>query len=315
MIRASLCDFYLKYLVTHPDNYSDTQIRNLVKLAHLDFMGIGHLGRIREMCTPPTPFYPEDERHHESQRFLMKERIHALYNVDHDPDVKAAVLLLDHPRGKEMTEQMLFAGAEPIWIAQMLKRVQFSATPRAIELYKHFYFNTDLVDTTELRAIMGMRAELDINGQDPDELNYKQSYRLACKSQIGDLQTNSNVSPFSRILSMIRVGIMPTGAQISRIAVAGRMAATVRSVENTLLGRAEPARDFALTAKLLNELLESVGDVSSDLQKSMISMALDTDASEIPSLQSLTEGNHTTDLLPDLVRKELTENVKERNEQ
>lgn len=304
MIRSSPCDYYLKYLVTHPDNYSDVQIRNLVKLQHLDFLGIGHLGRIRTLCTPPTPFYPEDELHHASQRFLTKERIYNLYHPDEDTVM--AVKLLDHPRAKEMTEQMLFTGTEPLWISTTLKRVQFEATPRAIELYKHYYYNTDLVDGTELRAIMGMRADLDIDASDPDESRYQRYYSLASKSEIGNLQTNSSVSPFSRVLSMIRVGMMPPNMQVSRIAVAGRMAAVVRSLENTLLGKAEPARDFALTAKLLNELLESVGDASSDLQKSMMSMVLDTDASEVPSINQLTGGNHTVDLLPEQVRKEIS---------
>lgn len=308
MIRSSPCDFYLRYLVTHPDGYSDTQIRNLVKLQHLDFLGIAHLGRLRVGCTPPTPFYPEDPLHHASQRFLMKERIYALYDTDRDKDAMMAVKLLDHPRGKELTEKMLFSGAEPLWISSMLKRVQFSATPRAVSLYKHFYFNTDLVDGTELRAIMGMRADLDVDGHDQDEVSYKKFYNLASKSEIGNLQTSSQLSPFSRILSMISVGVMPAGAQVSKIAVAGRMAAVVRSLENTLLGKAEQARDFALTGKLLNELLESIGDASGDLQRSMMSMVLDTDATEIPSIKALTSGDHTMDLLPERVRQEVMAN-------
>lgn len=310
MVRASPCDYYLKYLITHPDNFSDTQVRNIVKLSHLDFLGIGHLGRLREITTPPTPFYPEDPLHHASQRFLIKERIQLLYRPD--KDAKTAIYLLDHPRAKEMTEQLLFSGVEPLWVAQMLKRVQFSATPRAVELYKHYYFNTDLVSNTEMRAIMGMRAHLDVNTHDTDEMAYSNAYNLAYKSHIGNLQTNSSASPFSRILSMMQAGIMPTGAQISRVATAGRMAAAVRSLENTLMGKAEQARDFALTSKILNELLESVGDSSSDLQKSLMSMALDTDASEVPSIGALTDGNHTTDLLPELVRQEQTENLNER---
>lgn len=311
MVRASPCDYYLKYLVTHPDKYDDGSIRTLVKLQHLDFVGVAHLQRIRKSCSPPTPFYPEDPLHAESQRFLVKERIYSLYYHENDVDMKQAILLLDHPRGKEMVEQMLFSGAEPLWIAQMLKRVQFTATARAVELYKHFYFNVELVNETELRAIMGMRSEIEIDGQDKDEVNYKAAFKQACKSHIADLTTNAAVSPFSRILGMLKVGLMPSGVQISRIATAGRAAATVRSLENTLLGRAEPARDFALTAKLLNELLESVGDNSGDLQNSLMKMALDTDASEVPSIGELTGGDHTTDLLPELTKKEMAEHANE----
>lgn len=309
MVRASPCDYYIKYLVTHPDKYSDDQIRNLVKLAQLDFLGMAHLQRIRKSCKPPTPFYPENPLHEESQRFLMKERIHSLYYYDSDEDVKQAIRLLDHPRGKEMVEQMLFCGTEPVWISQLLKRIQFNATPRAIALYKHFYFNTDLVNETELRAIMGMRSELEINNQDVDESNYKASYKQAFKSKTASLTTNSAVSPFSRIIGLLQVGLIPSGVQVSRIVSAGRTAAAVRSLENTIMGRADSARDFALTAKMLDELLQSTGDTTGDLQNSLMRMALGTDSAEIPSIESLTDGNHTVDLLPELVKKEIEENA------
>lgn len=302
MIRASPCDYYLKYLCTHPDDYSDLQVRNLVKLQHLDFLGMEHLGRIRQSCIPPTPFYPEEIDHRPSQRFLTKERIFQLYHPDED--ALCAIRLLDHPRGKELTESSLFSGIEPPWVCATLKRVQFQASSRAIELYRHYYFNTGLVDGTELRAIMGMRSYVAVDGQDADAVRYQANYERASKSEIAALASSSTLSPFSRIINMMKVGIMPSGLHIAKIASAGRMVATVRSLENSITGHAERARDFALTGKILNELMESVGDVSGDLQKSLMSMVLDTDASEVQSIESLTAGNHTMDLLPEPVKQE-----------
>jgi hypothetical protein len=302
MIRASPCDFYLRYLVTHPDNYGDNQIRNLVKLQHLDFLGMEHLGRLRAECAPPAPFYPEDQRHYLSQRFLTKERIYSLYHPDED--ALCAITLLDHPRGKEITESMLVTGAEPLWICATLKRVQFSATTRAIELYKHFYFNTDLVDSTELRAILMLRSHISVDTRDEDAKGYSEAYRTAAKADIASLTAASPLSPFARILNMMKLGIMPTGVQIARIATIARMASIVRAAEASLLGHPEKARDFSLAGKILTELMESVGDVSGDLQRSLQGMVLDTDASEVPSMDQLTAGEHTVDLLPEAVPEE-----------
>lgn len=296
MICSSPCDYYLKYLVTHPDNYPNDQVRNLVKLQHLDFLGMDHLERLRKSCVPPTPFYPESKLHHLSQRFLVKERIYSLYHPDEDGE--AAIALLDHPRGKELTEGMIVSGAEPLWISTMLKRVQFQATPHAINLYKHFYFNTDLVNSTELRAILMMRAQVEVDTKDNDALSYRNAYEKAAKADIYSLTATSALSPFARILNMMKLGIMPTNVQISRIATIARLAAVVRSAEGSLLGNAEKARDFALTAKILTELMDSVGDVSGDLQRSLQGMVLDTDASEVPSIEQVSAGNHTVDLLP-----------------
>lgn len=296
MIRASPCDFYLRYLVTHPDGYSDSQIRNLVKLQKLDFLGIEHLGRLRAECTPPSPFYPEDLCHHLSQRFLTKERIFHLYHPDDDGVI--AIKLLDHPRGKEVTEQLLVTGAEPLWICAMLKRVQFQATTRAIELYQHYYFNTKLVDATELRAIMMMRSDVEVNQTDRDARNYSLAYATAAKADIASLTAMGQLSPFSRVLGLMRFGIMPTSVQLTKIAMVARLASIVRSAESSLLGHPEKARDFALAGKILTELMESVGDVSGDLQRGLQSMLLDTDASEVPTMDELTQGNLAVDLLP-----------------
>lgn len=299
MIRASLCDFYLKFLVTHPDEYTDEGIRMLVKLQKLDFVSMQHLQRIRRETVPPVPFYPDDPNHAPSVRFLTKERIYSLYHYKNDDDATIAIKLLDHPRGKEVTESMLASGMEPIWIVSMLRRVNFQATTRSIELYKHYYFNTDIIDSTELRATLMMRVALDTEDPgDRDAMVYKNAYEKAAKADIASLTGTSSLSPFARILSMMKLGIMPTSVQVSRIATIARLAATVRSAESSLLGHSERARDFALTAKLMNELMDSVGDVSSDLQRSLMGMTLDTESTPVPTIDSLTKGNHTVDLLP-----------------
>lgn len=305
MIRSSPCDFYLKCLISHPDQYEDHQIRTLVKLQRLDFLGLDHLKRMREGLHIPEPFYPEDLLHHASQRFLTKEKIFYLHHPDED--MILAIKLLDHPRGKELTESLLAVGAAPDWICGLLKRVKFKATPRCIELYRHFYFNTDLVTSTELRAILSIRASIDADPSDADAMAFKGAYWEAAKSDVRSLSEMPALSPFSNILNMMRLGIMPTGVEIARIATVARMAAVVRSAENSVTGHAKRALDFALTGKILNELMESVGDASGDLQKSMMNMLLETDSAAVPSIQQLTAGNYTMDLTPTLVEE--TEDV------
>jgi hypothetical protein len=296
MIRSSPCDHYLRYLITHPDQYEDASIRNLVKLQHLDFVGMDHLKRLRASCAVPVPFYPEDLTHHESQRFLNKERIFQLYHPD--ADMTSAIKLLDHPRGKETTESLLAVGAEPLWICSMLKRMQLHLTTRTIELYRHFYFNTSLVNSVELQTILSMRADIDVPSGDSDARSYRYHYGRAMKDSVSSLLSTTTLSPFGHILNMMRLGVMPQGVEISKLATSARMSAVLLSQQNIMLGKAEKARDFALTAKIMNELMESVGDVSGDLQKSLMKLSLDTDASVVPQLSQLSAGNHTVDYLP-----------------
>ena len=296
MIRSTPCQFYLKYLVTHPDDYTNEQIRNLIRLQHLDFLGMGHLNEIRRDCVRPTPFYPEDPTHHATQRFLKKEKIYSLYQLD--KDVITAIKLLDHPRGKELTESLLVTQAMPTWICSALKRVTFKATPRAINLYKHYYFNTELLDTTELNAVLSMRSHTELRDpDDPDEKRYAISYAGASRNMASRLSAEMSTAPIAQAMQLMRLGYMPSGVEISRIVSLGRMAAAMRSSDCSLIGKSKAALDFGMTAKILSELLESVGDSGDDLQSSLMKMTLQTEAAPIPTLEQITGGQHSVDMI------------------
>jgi hypothetical protein len=296
LIRASPADFYLKYLITHPEDYRDHQIRTLVKLQQLDFLGMPHLSRLREECVRPNPFYPEDLTHHPSQRFLVKERIHSLWHMDKD-SIQAAKLV-DHPRAKELAEALILSDAEPLWISGMLKRRQnFTATERAITLYKHYYFNIDLVDRTEIQAIINMRAVVDSEG-DSDAAEYKRAYWKAAKDDLRKLSAGMALTPMASAMNLMRLGIMPKGIDVARIATVGRLAALIQSSAASVNGKAKTALDFALTAKMMTEIMDSVGDASGDFQQSLMKMVLDTDAAPVPSIQQVTSGNYTLDIIP-----------------
>lgn len=296
MIRSSPCDFYLKYLVTHPDDYSDDQIRNLVKLQHLDFLGMAHLGELRENCVRPRVFYPEDSTHHESQRFLKKEKIYSLYNWDED--VVCAVKLLDHPRGKELAESLLVTDATPSWICSALRRVNFKATSRGIQLYKHYYFNTELVDRTELRAILGMRGKVTVNNpDDPDEQWFKVNYANAAKNSPAKLTSEISMPPLAQALNLMRLGFMPSTLEVSRVVSMGRMAASIRAVDCSVMGKSKQALDFSMTAKILSELAETVGDAGNELQAELMKMTMRTETAPVPTLDEVTGGDHTVDMI------------------
>ena len=296
MIRSSPCDFYLKYLCSHPDGYSDEQIRNLVKLQQLDFLGMRHLQEVRSQCVVPVPFYPEDLTHHASQRFLRKERIYSLHHMD--DDVVTAVKLLDHPRGKELAEALLISEAAPTWVSSALMKLDFDATPRSIELYKHYYFNTDLLSKTELRAVIGMRASKEsFLAEDPDEKLYRLSYHSAHRQDACKLSAEMSMAPMAQAMNLMRMGYMPSSVEISRIVSMGRTAAAIRSADCSLAGKAKGALDFGMTAKILSEMMESVGDSGDDLQAALMKMTLKTESSTVPLLEELSGGDHTMDLI------------------
>src|SRR3972149_1720488 len=110
MIRRSPGEFYLKYLVIHPDGYSNDYImKNLGLKLGLDCLGEWYLNQLRASCIPPTPFYPFDQLHFNSQKFLRREQIHRVFQPD-DSMVQASALL-DRARLRELVEVMVLSGA------------------------------------------------------------------------------------------------------------------------------------------------------------------------------------------------------------
>ena len=102
MIRRSPCEYYLKYLATHPDNYSDDVIKEKLLEMGLDIPSPECLAQVKRQTIPPVPFRPLDSEHFPSQHFLNMHRIHSLYF--RDQDTRGALWILSTPRAKEFAE-------------------------------------------------------------------------------------------------------------------------------------------------------------------------------------------------------------------
>lgn len=118
----------------------------------LDNIGVNYVDALRMDCIPPVPFYPSDELHFRSQRFLVKEGIRGLFS--YDDHVVCANKLVDLPRAKELIETSLLCNSLPAWISTVLKRRGFASTVQAVDAFKHYFFNVDLVDSVEMRTLL-----------------------------------------------------------------------------------------------------------------------------------------------------------------
>lgn len=296
MIRRSPCEYYLKYLLTHPDGYSEETIRRLIKVQQLDFLGMPYLLRLRDSVVVPDPFYPEDERHRPSNKFLRKEKLESIYRPD--DDMVSANTVLEKPRIKEAVEAMVITGSNPQWVSLMLKqRFGVVFTEKAIELYCHYYFKSDIVDSTELRALMLMRGVSDAT-TDPDEQRQAEAYFQANKADPRHLSAQMSVTPLANIMTTMRMGILPTNLELQRVVTAAQAVASIGSLEASMRGLPERARDFALTAKMMTEIAEQVGTADDDLQQGLGRLMMANDETKVPYIDDLSRGNHTLDVMP-----------------
>lgn len=298
MIRRSPSELYLKYLLVHPDKYSNDNIRKICRLDQVDYVSEDYLDRLREDLSIPVPFYPLDPRHPRSTRFLYKHLIYRLFHRDEVMD--AAESLLRDPNAKYVIETFLCCGTEPAYISSMLRRHHsIDVDTNVVSCFATFYFNTSFVDPTELEAIIRMR----VMGEpgDPEEPG---EYSAMFRSIQGDprlLTASSPVPLIARLKNMLRFGFLPSSAEFSNVLVYGRMAAATESISCIMRAGKydhERSRDYAATMKTMHEVLESVGSPEEQLQQHLESMILKTDTESPPSIHELTEGHHTTDLQP-----------------
>ncbi len=297
MIRRSPCEYYIKYLLVHPDEYPDTEIEELLRVQQLDNIGLEYLEKLREECVPPVPFYPNDEMHFRSQRFLIREGIRGLFIVD--DNVECAMKLLNLPRAKEFIETSFICRSITVWIAAVLNRkMGISSTTEAVEIYRHFFFNVDLVDSHELKTLLRKRVS-QVDVYDPHQQVLK---TIAWKTGYSDprrVSAEMSITPLAGMMNEVRLGMLPTNVELSKVATTARLVATVGCLEGLMRGeRPDRCRDLAQTAKLMHEILETIGDPESDLQADLQALALQTEAEPIIPIHQLTAGHHTVDVQP-----------------
>lgn len=310
MIRRSPCELYIKYLLVHPDEYSNDAIRDIVRGQQLDYLGHDYLRRLRTRLRIPVPFYPNNKLHTPSKKLLVRHKVFGFFHPDED--ALAAHQLLQKPRAKELIETMTIAGENHAVISHRLRSIGITVTIRAVKRYCDFYWNVGLVDSTELRALLRMRVEhprYRDDGMEPLPEQRLQMYAMN-KVQYQDprrMMVDMPVTPMAGLMNQMRMGLMPSQVELARLANVTRVAATVRAFEATMAGGPQGAiraRDYAVVAKTMSEMITDMGSPDLELQKELQQLALVTDEAGVPHIGEL-EGTHTVELEPHVVDAEV----------
>lgn len=309
MQLRSPAEYFYKYLIAHPDGYDDRAIEEILEDNNIDFISAAYVGRLRAKLTIPDPFYPTDALHLPSLDFLCDEHLLHLFQREKEKELPAALELLEVPRAREFVETMLLSHAPNEAIAKTVLRYGQVCSRRAIELYSHYFWNVQLLDTSEMKLFLNWRLEkiatprrfIAPDGQLVVDEKIGTAARKASYQDPRRLAAELPFSPFAALLVQMRMGVNP-----EKIDVAGRMSATrdmatLRSLEALHYagpGDASRAFNYAMTAKIMNELLETVQKPDEQLREQLSAIALRTDDRPVPSIHQLSDGRHTVDLQP-----------------
>ena len=300
MIRSTPAEKYLEYLLSHPAGYSDDDIVGIMQLKQLDFLGPRYFERLRGGLRVPSPFHPENTFHRPSSRFLTAHKLLYLYHPD--DAMREAFAVLESPRAKEMLETMLISRDSDALCAHRLNALLPKTTPRAVERYRHFFFNIDLVDGIELQALMRLRSDFVPENSDRYDDQVRAALKKTSYQDPRRVLASHPLPQLAGMMNQMRMGFMPCRAELGKLVALAQQASAVRTVSTMMTQygpqAASEARDWALTTKLLGEVSADIGRPDADLQRDLQALALRTESSEVPHISVLTDGNHTVDLQP-----------------
>jgi hypothetical protein len=287
VIRRSPAERYLKYLLLsglEPDEIIDRAL-----FEHLDPLGNWYLENLQEEMNPPDPFKPKDIEHVASQRYLLTSGVYRLFYPDRH--TKIALKVLRTPRAKEYVEAMILSGApDPVIEEALTHRKNFPSTVSSIKQYRYYFWDVELLDSTELRALLDIRAAACSGSNDSDIQNQFSAYRNSFFNDPRRVAARLPSSPVTAMMAQMRMGVMPVKVDMAKVFELVRAAAGLRAVEAAMSGEihaSEKARDFMLSAKLAGELLETVVRPEEQLINELATIALKTEDAPIPTLQEL----------------------------
>lgn len=307
MYIRSPAEFYIKYLLVHPDNHSNKSISKILDQLGLDFISDEYVTGLRDRLARPMPFYPKEGTHSPSQRFIIRHGLREIFRPG--TDMKIALAILEYPRAKEFVESMLLSHAPPLAIAGAVSRSRGVATTKAsIDLFRHYFWNTELLDSTQFRTLLTFRQEGGGASGDEgeDKLSKAQMAMVRASKKAGYLDprrlaADLPFSPITALMSQMRMGMMPSKMELANVLQQAQVASALKAAEASMYGSdmdSHRAANFAIVAKTMTDILEKVVKPDENLHEDLRKIALRTDPRGLPTIQQLSDGNHTVELQP-----------------
>jgi hypothetical protein len=296
----SPAELYIKYLLCHPDKYSKDAIKKCLEELDVYYLGDDYVDALRRQMVIPEPFRPENKMHQKSHRFLLAHNIRSLFHPTHD--TKIALRLIETPRVKEFIETMLLSHAPAAAISSRVIAMGTTCTSGAIEEFKKYFWNVDLLTATQFRVLLHM--QLNQSVEDSDSATTKTKKGALKKASYLDprkLASELPNSPITALMAQMRMGVMPNKLELGTIVQAAQAMGSLKVLEAVMFGSPQDsgrALNYSIVVKNMTEVLESVVKPDEHLREQLQAIALRTETADVPSIHQLSGGKHTVDVLP-----------------
>lgn len=302
MIRHAPAENYFKYLVVHPALYDNAYIQDIARELNLDYLGDWYIQWLRDRLRPPAPFYPEEITHTKSQRFLFQEGLVAAFRPNTGWD--AAVRLVGRPRLREVAETMLLSQAPFDAVSHALAvRHHVQISKEAVRLFKYYFWNIDLLDSTEMRVLLDLRSNgMLATDAEKESMGQYVSIKKLKHTDPRIVAARLPHTPYAAALAQLELGVLPKRMDLSLLIDEAMHVALLRGMEAVHNGGpvgANMGLSFLQSADTLMRIKQAVVNPEDKLRKDLKRISLATTAKRVPTVAQLTDGRHTTNVHPE----------------
>jgi hypothetical protein len=201
---------------------------------------------------------------------------------------------------------MLLAGAPYPAIAKALTvRQRISCSEDAVELYAHFYWNLELIDSTEAKMILQLRVDA---LEEHTDRNRRAQHKAAKRAQYTDprvIAAGLPSSPLTALLAQMRAGVMPRYVNLNEVLGRVRDAGSLRAFEAMMNGGRHEAQSAALyiqAAKVAMDMLDGLATPEAAVLDQLNKIQINSIETGVPSIQELSGGEFTVDVATEPAR-------------
>lgn len=308
MIRRSPAENYYRYLVAHPACFDNKYIENISTELKLDYLGDWYIQWLRDRVVPPKPFHPENETHRASYRFLLREGLMSAFNPTRA--YNEALRILAKPRWRELVESMALSGAPNEVIAHALRvRMQGRVTEDSIKTYRYYFWNIELLESMEMRALLELRHSGLLAPDDANTQRQHVALRAFRHTDPRVVASRLPSSPLAGLIAQMELGVMPRRIDMGEVAERTMEAALLRTFASVQTGgplNAQMGQGYAVIADIMGRLKQTLVNPEDKLREDLKRISVATTPNKVPTVAQLTGGNHTTNVHPDPVEVETT---------
>jgi hypothetical protein len=301
VIRRSPAENYYKYLVAHPNTYTNQYIEDIARELNLDYLGDWYIQWLRDRINPPKPFYPEDETHRASFQFLQREGLERAFRPDRY--YKEALNILAKPRWREIVESMILSGASDEIVAHAVRvRARGAMTAQGVHIFRYFFWNIDLLESMEMRALLELRNSGHLSRTDDNTQKQFLALRAFRHTDPRTVAARLPSTPLAGLVAQMNLGVMPRKVDMGEVVTRTMEAALLRTFEAVHTGgplNVQMGQGYAVIADIMGRLKQSVVNPEDALREDLKKIGVATTANKVPTVHQLTGGNHTTNVMPE----------------